>query len=398
MSEKKKRGWFARWGMKKDPAPETTLEPEVTEEAPAEEAPDEATTNVEPAEVEAQPENATPELVPVEAEVSEEPPVPAPVEQAPEPQEEKLGFFGRLKKGLSRSSSKISEGIGDIFNKARLDDDTLQELEDLLITTDIGVETVMDITAKLAKDKFDKDVSPEEIREFVAGEIAARMEPLAVPFGVDEAKKPYVVMMVGVNGTGKTTTIGKLAHILRGQGRSVMLCAGDTFRAAAIEQLKIWGERTNTPVISGATGSDSAGLAFDALKEAKEAGSDVLLIDTAGRLQNKKDLMQELAKVIRVLKKQDESAPHSVLLVLDGTTGQNALGQVTAFKEMADVTGLIMTKLDGTARGGILVAVAAKHQLPIHAIGVGETLEDFQPFDANAYARALIGLEEDGEM
>lgn len=318
------------------------------------------------------------------------------VEMTTEPEApKKKSFFQRLKSGLSRSSSSLSEGITGIFTKAKLDDRTLEELEDLLIMTDLGVETVTAITGKLAKDRFDKEISGEEIKQFVADEITRVLDPLAKPFEINTSYKPHVVLMVGVNGTGKTTTLGKMAAREIAAGHTVMIAACDTFRAAATEQLKVWGTRAGAPVISAAPGADAAGLAFDALKQAREDGVDVLFIDTAGRLQNKSELMAELEKIIRVIKKQDESAPHSVLLVLDATTGQNALSQVEVFGQVTDVTGLVMTKLDGTARGGILVAVAAKYGLPLHAIGVGEDIDDFQPFEATAFSAALVGLGED---
>lgn len=314
-------------------------------------------------------------------------------EEEEEPKK-KRSFFGRLKDGLSRSSNSFSEGISGIFTKKKLDDETLEELEDLLIMTDLGMETVQRISAKLAKDRFDKEISEEEIKEFVAAEVADILDPLAVPFKVDPVNKPHVVLMIGVNGTGKTTTLGKMAARDIMAGRKVMIAACDTFRAAAAEQLKIWGDRAGAPVITREPGADAAGLAFDALEQAKAEDVDVLFIDTAGRLHNKTELMAELEKIVRVIKKVDENAPHSVLLVLDATTGQNALAQVEVFSQATNVTGLIMTKLDGTARGGILVAVAAKFGLPLHAIGVGEEVGDFQPFKASEFARALVGLEE----
>ena len=265
----------------------------------------------------------------------------------------------------------------------------MEELEELLIQADLGVDTAMRITAALAKGRHNKEISPEEVRAVLAAEVELALRPVAKPLRIAADHRPHVVLVVGVNGTGKTTTIGKIAHQLRQDGKTVMLAAGDTFRAAAIDQLKIWGERTGAEVVARAVGGDSAGLAFDALTLAREKKCDVLLIDTAGRLQNKQALMDELEKVLRVLRKIDPSAPHQVLLVLDATTGQNALNQVEVFKDKAGVTGLVMTKLDGTARGGILVAISAKFGLPVHAIGVGEGIEDLSAFDAGEFARAI---------
>ena len=304
----------------------------------------------------------------------------------------KAGWLSRLKSGLSRSASALGGGISDIFTKRKLDTSALEELEDLLITSDLGVETAARITADLAKNKFDQEISPEEIRTELATRIADILRPVAVPLEIDGSAKPHVALVVGVNGTGKTTTIGKLAQQFANDGKSVVLAAGDTFRAAAIEQLKIWGERTGAPVIAREPGSDSAGLVYDACQQARDDQADVLLIDTAGRLQNKTDLMDELEKVVRVIRKIDQGAPHSVLLVLDATTGQNALSQVEVFQKVCDVSGLVMTKLDGTARGGVLVALSARFGLPIHAIGVGEGIDDLQPFEAGAFAEALVGM------
>nr|WP_264600858.1 signal recognition particle-docking protein FtsY [Rhodobium gokarnense] len=317
---------------------------------------------------------------------------PVEEEVLPAPPVEKVSWVQRLRQGLGRSSSALSEGISGVFLKRKLDEDTLQDLEDILIQSDLGVETAMTITERLADGRYDKEVSDKEVRGILAEEVEKVLAPVAEPLSVDPAKKPHVILVVGVNGTGKTTTIGKLAQKLSDEGRSVMLAAGDTFRAAAIEQLKIWGERTGSPVIARETGADAAGLAFDALTEAKASGTDVLLIDTAGRLQNKAELMAELEKVVRVIKKQEPDAPHTVLLTLDATTGQNALNQVEIFRQTAGVTGLVMTKLDGTARGGILVAIAAKHGLPVHFIGVGESVDDLEPFNAADFARAIAGL------
>jgi fused signal recognition particle receptor len=304
----------------------------------------------------------------------------------------KTSFFARLRQGLTRSSNALSESIVSVFTKRRLDEAALEEFEDLLIKADLGVDTAARIADRLRETRFNREVSDEEVKTVLAAEIAAALEPVAKPLALDGGDKPHVILVVGVNGTGKTTTIGKLAAKLAGDGKSVMLAAGDTFRAAAIEQLKIWGERTNAPVVAGNTGADAAGLAFDALKRAQESGADVLIIDTAGRLQNKAELMAELEKIVRVLKKLDPTAPHTVLLTLDATTGQNAINQVEVFGRQVGVTGLVMTKLDGTARGGILVAVAAKYGLPVHFIGVGEGVDDLEPFAAADFAKALAGL------
>lgn len=311
----------------------------------------------------------------------------------PEPAEiKKKNWFSRLTDGLSKSSSRLSDGVTGIFTKRKLDDETLEDLEDLLVTADLGVAAAARVTAALARDKYDKEISDEEVRAALASEIENTLSPLEKPLVIDQANKPHIVLMIGVNGAGKTTTIGKLARKFKDDGRTVMLAAGDTFRAAAIEQLTAWGERTGAPVISRDVGADAAGLAFDAVNDARAQGCDVLMIDTAGRLQNKGALMDELAKIVRVLKKLDETAPHDVILVLDATVGQNAISQAQAFSEIAGVTGLVMTKLDGTARGGVLVALAEKFSLPIHFIGVGENVEDLQPFNARAFAHALTGL------
>lgn len=321
---------------------------------------------------------------PASAEVAAGPEAQMPAMPAP-----KLGWFQKLKAGLGKTSTKLSDGITGIFTKRKLDATTLDDLEDLLIQSDIGLPTAMRITTAISKGRFEKGISADDVRSILSEEVERVLAPVAKPLTLSGAHKPHVIMMVGVNGTGKTTTIGKLAFKLKRDGKSVVLAAGDTFRAAAIDQLKVWGERTGSPVVARAVGSDSAGLAFDALKEAQNTGADVLLLDTAGRLQNKQALMEELEKVVRVLKKLDSSAPHDVVLVLDATTGQNALGQVEAFRDKAGVTGLVMTKLDGTARGGILVAIAEKFALPVHAVGVGEGIDDLQPFEAKDFARAI---------
>ncbi|HEX6958849.1 MAG TPA: signal recognition particle-docking protein FtsY [Ferrovibrio sp.] len=306
--------------------------------------------------------------------------------------DKKPGWFGRLKAGLSRSASQLGGSISALFTKRKLDQAALDELEETLIQADLGVATAAKIVKAIAKDRFDKDVTADEIKTALASSLAEILQPAEQPLSL-EGEKPQVVLVVGVNGVGKTTTIGKIAARLREQGRNVVLAAGDTFRAAAVEQLKIWGERVGAPVLARETGADAAGLAFDALTQARETGADVLLIDTAGRLQNKTDLMGELAKIVRVLKKQMPDAPHHVLLVLDATTGQNALNQVATFKEICAVSGLVITKLDGTARGGVLVAIADKFGLPVHFVGVGEQAADLQPFKAAAFGNALAGVE-----
>ncbi|MGO1119602.1 signal recognition particle-docking protein FtsY [Rhodovibrionaceae bacterium A322] len=307
--------------------------------------------------------------------------------------ESKVGWLSRLKAGLTRSSSKISDGITGIFTKRKLDDEALEELEELLITSDLGVTTAAKLTGELARTRFNKDVDPQEVREALAADIARILEPVTQPLDIRADRKPHVVLMVGVNGSGKTTTIGKLAKHYSEAGLKVMLAAGDTFRAAAIEQLQLWGQRTGCPVVSGKQGGDAAGLAYEAMEKAKAEQVDLLLIDTAGRLHNKSDLMAELAKVLRVIKKLDPDAPHDVVLVLDATTGQNALQQVATFKDLVSISGLVVTKLDGSARGGVLVALAEAHALPVHAIGVGESAEDLRPFEASAFSRGLMGLE-----
>lgn len=311
----------------------------------------------------------------------------------PAAEETRSGWFARLSQGLSKSSRAITGSISAIFTKRRLDKDTLQELEDVLLQADLGLPMAERIVGAVAKDRYDKEIDPEEVKRILAAEVAKVLKPVEVPFTFGR-QKPFVVLVVGVNGAGKTTTIGKLSAIAAREGHKVMLAACDTFRAAAIEQLTVWGGRVGARVMSRPTGSDAAGLAFDAMREAKEDGTGILFIDTAGRLQNKQYLMDELDKIVRVIRKQDEAAPHAVLLVLDATTGQNAMAQADIFTKVAGVTGLIMTKLDGTARGGILVAIAERFGLPVHAIGVGESIDDLQPFDAEAFARAIAGLED----
>lgn len=305
--------------------------------------------------------------------------------------EKKKSLFQRIKEGLTRSTKSLSDGVTGIFTKRKLDAATLEELEELLISADLGLDAAAAVTEAVGKDRYDKEVSPEEIRVILAGEIAKVLKPVEQPLEIDTAKKPFVILMAGVNGAGKTTTIGKIGAKLKAEGKSVMLAAGDTFRAAAVEQLKVWGSRIGAPVCATKIGGDAAGLAYEALARAKEEGTDVLMIDTAGRLQNKADLMAELEKVIRVMRKLDPEAPHAALLVLDATTGQNAVNQVEIFGKVAGITGLVVTKLDGTARGGILVAIARKFGLPVHMIGVGEGVDDLQDFSAEAYAKAITG-------
>lgn len=307
--------------------------------------------------------------------------------------DEPQGWFAKLRAGLSRSSDKLGDSLSSVFTKSKLDDAMLEEIEEALIASDLGPAMAARVSAKLAAEKYDKAVTEAEVRRVVADEIERVLTPVAKPLEVVAFPRPQTVLVVGVNGSGKTTTIAKLAHLFQEQDYRVMLAAGDTFRAAAIEQLQVWGGRINAPVIAGKVGADAAGLAYEALEAARTRGYDALIIDTAGRLQNKQGLMDELAKVKRVLSKLMLSAPHDVVLVLDATTGQNALNQIEVFKEVAGVTGLVMTKLDGTARGGVLVAAAERFKLPIHAVGVGETIDDLRPFDPRAFAEALAGVK-----
>jgi fused signal recognition particle receptor len=303
-----------------------------------------------------------------------------------------MSWLQRLKQGLQRSSTQLTQGITQIFQRRKLDAAALEELEELLIASDMSVGIAEEVTEKLRRTRFGQEVAPEEVRAALAEEVANLLYPVAKPLRLDPTRKPHVVLVIGVNGSGKTTTIAKLAQQWKAEGKEVMLAAGDTFRAAAVEQLKIWGGRTGCPVVARGEGADAAGLAYDALVEAREKGADVLLIDTAGRLHNKAGLMAELQKIVRVMKKLDPAAPHTVLLVLDATVGQNAHAQAEIFREMIGVTGIVMTKLDGTARGGVLASLAEKYGIPIHAIGVGESAEDLRPFEARDFARSLVGL------
>lgn len=378
------RKLFNRSTPKEEQAPPSAAEEVV--ESVAEDAPE--------------PELAAVAEVPALESVVEPEPGPAPAAQpepAPQPEpepERKGGWFSRLSEGLSKSSRSITGSISSIFTKKKLDKATLQDLEDVLLQADLGLPMAERIVKEVSTGRYDKEIDPEEVKRILASEVSKVLKPVEVPFSFSAAQKPFIILVVGVNGAGKTTTIGKLGAIARSEGYKVMFAACDTFRAAAIEQLNVWGGRIGAKVMSRPTGADASGLAFDAIVEAKADNTDILFIDTAGRLQNKQYLMDELDKIVRVIKKQDETAPHAVLLVLDATTGQNAMAQAEIFTKVAGVTGLIMTKLDGTARGGILVAIAEKYGIPVHAIGVGESIEDLQPFDADGFARAIAGLEE----
>jgi len=303
------------------------------------------------------------------------------------------GWLSRLRHGLGKTSGKLASGIASVFGGRKIDPSTLDDLEDLLIGCDLGVPTAARLRQAIEKRAFESEATERDVREALAEEITSILQPVAVDFQIDTAQKPFVVLICGVNGTGKTTTIGKLAHQTKAQGHAVMLAAGDTFRAAAIEQLEVWGDRSGVPVVTADAGADAASLAYRAHERAIAEDVDVLFVDTAGRLQNKSNLMDELKKIVRVLGKNDETAPHATLLILDGTTGQNARSQVEVFKEMVNVTGLIVTKLDGTAKGGIVVALAEQFGLPVHAVGVGEGIDDLRPFEAQAFADSLLGLE-----
>jgi fused signal recognition particle receptor len=331
---------------------------------------------------------------PTEPPETNEPPPPA---AEPSPATEKPSWWKRLREGLARTSTSLGQSITDVFVKRKLDDASLEDLEDVLIRADFGLAAASRMRDEVARRRYEKDLDELGLKAILADAIARALEPVARPLVIDSARKPYVVLVIGVNGSGKTTTIGKLAAKLIAEGRTVALAAGDTFRAAAIEQLQIWGARIGADVIARPQGADPAALAFDAVKKAQAQGVDVLLIDTAGRLQNRKELMAELQKMLSVIKKVDAGAPHAVLLVLDATVGQNAISQVETFGRICGVTGLVMTKLDGTARGGILVAIADAFKLPVHYIGVGETVDDLEPFAAADFARAVVGLDQEGE-
>jgi len=301
-------------------------------------------------------------------------------------------WLDRMRSGLRRTSDRLGDNLSGLFTKAVLDRDTLDGIEEALIASDLGPSTAARVVARLGSERFDRNIDEAGVRAIVAEEVARILAPVARPLEVTAFPRPQVVLVVGVNGSGKTTTIAKLAHLLKEQDYAVMLVAGDTFRAAAIEQLTIWAERLDVPIIAGKEGGDAASLVFEGVKRGTAIGTDVLIVDTAGRLQNKAGLMDELAKIRRVLGRLNPEAPHDVVLVLDATNGQNALSQIDVFKEVAGVTGLIMTKLDGTARGGVLVAAAEQYGLPIHAIGVGEKIDDLRPFDPDLVARVIAGV------
>jgi fused signal recognition particle receptor len=399
-TEPEKKGWFARLRSRVAPTvePPKPAEPEIAQPEPVEPsvaAEPETPLAPPPIEPVSEPVPMAPEPEPEPEPVAVTAPVEAVVEKEPEvekPETEKKGWLSRLREGLSKSTKKVAESITGLFTKKKLDQQTLDDLEDALIQADLGVAVAARLVGKLSKERFGKEVTEEEVRAAFADDIAEILQPVAVPLTIDAARKPHVVLVVGVNGSGKTTTIAKLAGRYKGEGRSVMLAAGDTFRAAAVEQLKVWGDRAGVPVVSKQTGADAAGLAYEALEQARAEKTDVLLIDTAGRLHNKTNLMEELAKIVRVIRKLDPEAPHSCLLVLDATTGQNAHAQVETFKTMSPVDALVLTKLDGSAKGGVLVALAEKFKLPVVAIGVGEGIDDLRPFEARAFARGLMGL------
>ena len=305
-----------------------------------------------------------------------------------------MGWFSKLKDGLKKSSSKLSDGITNIVKKRKLDEGMLDELEELLISADMGVETASKIITDFGREKFNQDITAEDVKSFLASAIAELIRPFATELDIDSEKKPHVIMVVGVNGGGKTTTIGKLAHFYKQSGFKIRLAAADTFRAAAVEQLKTWAERADVPIVTASQTSDAASLVYQALETSKREQDDILIVDTAGRLQNKSHLMEELAKIERVIKKIDPSAPHSTVLVLDATTGQNAHSQVDIFTKTVSVNGLVLTKIDGSAKGGVLVSLAQKHKLPLVAVGVGEKIEDLQPFNADDYAKGLVGFNQ----
>ena len=383
-----------RGGTEPEPAPPAEIPPPEAPPPPVEEPPATPPPEAPPPLEEPAPEPPPQELPPPEPLPPAKAPPTRAAAPAPEEPAAKSGWFSRLKAGLARSTAKLTDSITGIFTKRKLDDEALEELEETLIAADLGVAASRRIVEGFRKTRFGKEVSDEEVKATLADEIAAILGPVAQPLVIEPARAPHIVLVVGVNGTGKTTTIAKLGKQYRDEGLKAGFVAGDTFRAAAVEQLQVWADRTGARFFPPAKpGADAAGLAFDALTTARAEGLDVLLVDTAGRLHNKSALMEELRKVIRIIRRVDETAPHSVLLVLDATTGQNAVQQVKVFGEMVDVTGLAVTKLDGSAKGGVVVALAQEFGLPVHVVGVGEKAEDLRPFAARDYARGLLGLD-----
>ena len=383
-----------RGGTEPEPAPPAEIPPPEAPPPPVEEPPATPPPEAPPPLEEPAPEPPPQELPPPEPLPPAKAPPTRAAAPAPEEPAAKSGWFSRLKAGLARSTAKLTDSVTGIFTKRKLDDEALEELEETLIAADLGVAASRRIVEGFRKTRFGKEVSDEEVKATLADEIAAILGPVAQPLVIEPARAPHVVLVVGVNGTGKTTTIAKLGKQYRDEGLKAGFVAGDTFRAAAVEQLQVWADRTGARFFPPAKpGADAAGLAFDALTTARAEGLDVLLVDTAGRLHNKSALMEELRKVIRIIRRVDETAPHSVLLVLDATTGQNAVQQVKVFGEMVDVTGLAVTKLDGSAKGGVVVALAQEFGLPVHVVGVGEKAEDLRPFAARDYARGLLGLD-----
>ncbi len=400
MSEERKSGWLGRlFRREQQPEPGQPETPPAGEETSTawREAEPEPVSIDDPGAVSEPVEHAEPEPAvdaAWRAEAGPEPrwePEPEP-EPVPEPAA-KTGWLARLRQGLSRSSGALSANLTGIFTKKRLDDETLEELEEALIMADLGVETSTRMVQRIRDERFGKEVTEIEIKEALAQQIAEVLDEVAEPLPVRAGAHPQVVLIAGVNGVGKTTTIGKLAKQQMLQGRRVMMAACDTFRAAAVEQLEIWGNRNGCPVMKAKTGADAAGLAYDALARAEREGYDLLLIDTAGRLQNKAELMEELAKIVRVIQKLEPEAPHDVILVLDATTGQNVFNQVDLFNAMVELTGFVVTKLDGSAKGGVVVALAERFGLPVHAVGVGEGIDDLRAFEPEAFARGLLGLD-----
>jgi fused signal recognition particle receptor len=369
------------WGKKKKPDAAADIQPET---APASEA---LAVEAAPNAAASPHQQVLPEALVLVAE-----PAPETPQALPQEAEKPRGLLAKLADGLKRSSAKLTDGLTGLFTRRKLDKEALEELEDLLIASDMGTAAAGRIIAGLKRSRFEREVTDTEVREALAEEIAAILAPCEVNIDFADGPSPRLVLFVGVNGSGKTTTMGKIAASLAAQGVKALLVAGDTFRAAAIDQLKVWGERSSLPVLAKGPGADAAGLVYEAFEKAQREGLELVLVDTAGRLQNRTELMSELAKILRVVRKLDADAPHDVFLVLDATVGQNALSQVEAFMQTADVTGLIMTKLDGTARGGVLVALAERFKLPVHFVGVGERAEDLQPFSAARFARALVGL------